>query len=82
MFGDNEAVVKSTTLPDYNLKKRHHALAYHRVREAVAAGIVQYHHIAGKDNPADVLTKFLNYKTWWPLMKPLLHWITDKDGKK
>ena len=74
MFGDNESVVISATIPESNLKKRHVALAYHRVREAVAAGIVQFYHIRSEDNPADVLTKFLPAAKWWPLLKPLLHW--------
>ena len=72
--------INSCSIPEYNLKKRHNALAYHRVREAVAAGIIQYYFMKGSENPADVLTKFLPYAKWWPLMKPLLHWIgKDKD---
>ena len=77
MFGDNKAVVDSSSIPEHNLKKRHNALSYHRVREAVAAGIIQCYHIDGKKNPADVLTKFLSHAIWWPLMKPLLHWLPD-----
>ena len=41
MFGDNESVVKSSTVPQSLLNKRHTALSYHRVREAIAAGIVK-----------------------------------------
>ena len=76
MFGDNLAVVNSASIPDDTLKKRHNALCYHRVREAIAADIVKFIHIEGKDNPADVLTKFLPSTKWWPLMKPLLHWLS------
>ncbi len=75
LFGDNDAVVKSTTIPEFSLKKRVHALNYHRVRKAMAAGIIQYYHIKGKENPSDVLTKFLAHCDWWPLMKPFLHWL-------
>jgi len=39
------------------LKKKHNALAYHGVREAVAAGIVKVSHVAGTENAADILTK-------------------------
>ena len=35
LFGDNESVVKSGTIPHSLLSKRHHALAYHYMREAV-----------------------------------------------
>lgn len=38
MFGDNEAVVTSGTIPHSKLSKRWHMLPYHRVRGAVAAG--------------------------------------------
>jgi hypothetical protein len=44
MFGDNESVVKNATLPHSSLNKRHNALSYHRVREAIAAGIVRFYH--------------------------------------
>ena len=31
MFGDNKSVIMNTTLPSSNLKKKHNAIAYHRV---------------------------------------------------
>jgi hypothetical protein len=54
---DNKSVVLNTTLPSSTLKKKHNAIAYHRVREAVAAQIIKVRHIDGKDNIADILTK-------------------------
>jgi hypothetical protein len=54
--------------------KRHNALAYHRVREAIASDVIWFFHISGKINPADVLTKFLGHVTFWPLIKPFLFW--------
>jgi hypothetical protein len=57
MFGDNESVVGSSTKFDAKLHKRHTILSFHRVREAVAAGIVGFFHVSGTNNPADVLTK-------------------------
>ena len=79
MFGDNLAVINSASIPEDTLKKRHNALSYHRVREAIAAKLLKFHHISGKENPADVLTKLFPSETWWPLMKPILHWC-DKDN--
>jgi hypothetical protein len=38
VFCDNESVVKNSTAPESILKKRHNAIAYHRAREAQAAG--------------------------------------------
>ena len=37
VFCDNEAVVKNTTCPESQLKKKHVAICYHRVREACAS---------------------------------------------
>ena len=53
MFGDNLSVVLQSNVPSSSIKKRHNALAYHRVREAVAAGILNFVHINSKQNPAD-----------------------------
>ena len=54
---DNEAVVFNTQFPSSNLKKKHNAVAYHKCRKAVAAGIVRFRHIRGINNIADILTK-------------------------
>ncbi len=77
MFGDNESVVRNSTVPHSQLKKRHNRLAYHRVREAVAAGIVLFHHIPGVTNPADILSKFWGFPQVWPVLKPLLFWYGE-----
>ena len=45
MLGDNMSVILNTTLPSSMLKKKHNACAYHRVREAIAARIVDFAHI-------------------------------------
>src|SRR5215207_232916 len=74
MFGDNLAVVNSASIPDDTLKKRHNALSYHRVQEAIAANVIKFYHIDGTENPADVLTKFLPKYKFQHLMKPILHW--------
>ena len=74
MFGDNESVITSSTIPHSSLNKRHNALAYHRVREAIASDVLWFFHIPGKVNPADVLTKFCGHSVFWPLIKPFLFW--------
>jgi len=74
MFGDNLSVVISATIPASTLKKRHHFLSYHRVRESIAAGMMIFGHIAGKSNPSDVLTKYLSRAKAWPLLQPFLGW--------
>jgi hypothetical protein len=77
MFGDNESVVNSSSVPHARLHKRHNALSFHRVREGIAAGIAKFHHIKSGDNPADILSKQWGYKQAWPLLQPLLFWEGD-----
>ena len=69
---DNEAVVKNTTLPSSTLKKKHNAIAYHKVREAVAAGIIQVAHVRTNKNVADILTKPLSPQSYYDLLKLIL----------
>ncbi len=89
LFGDNQSVVTSSTLPQSALNKRHNALSYHRVREAVAHGVMYFVHMDGKDNLADVLTKFLPWTTAWGHLKfsvilerryLILWWRKGEDG--
>ena len=57
IFGDNKAVVNNATVPTSTLKKKHNAISYHRVREAVAAGILRIAKVHTSENLADLLTK-------------------------
>lgn len=41
MYCDNSGVVVNASRPESTLKKKHNAIAYHRVREAVAAGTIR-----------------------------------------
>jgi hypothetical protein len=71
LFCDNGSVVANTTCPESSLRKKHNAIAYHRVREAVAQGAVRIAKEDGKTNLADLLTKPLP----GPQMKELLYHI-------
>jgi hypothetical protein len=77
MFGDNESVVKSGSIPHSKLNKRHNALSYHYVREAIASGMLRFHHIPGPMNAADILSKHWGYQQVWPMLKPLMFWEGD-----
>jgi hypothetical protein len=77
MFGDNKTVVDSATKIHAKLHKRHTALSFHRVREAIAAGFIGFHHIPGSRNPADVLSKHWSYACVWSILQPLLFWQGD-----
>jgi hypothetical protein len=72
MYGDNMSVVLNTTVPSSQLKKKHNAIAYHHVREAIAEKIVELHHIPSTDNIADVLTKPLPVNTYHRSLQPVL----------
>jgi len=80
MLGDNESVVTSSTRPESPLTKRHTALSYHRVREAIAAGIFTFHHIPGVENPADMVSKHWGYTQMWQVLRPVLFTVGNTDG--
>ena len=87
LFGDNESVVKSGSIPHSRLSKRHHALAYHYTREAVASKMIAFYHINGDCNPADILSKHWGHTPVYALLRPILFYQGDtvdliKDEKK
>ena len=59
VYCDNEAVYKNVSIPESTLNKKHHSVAYHASRQAVAAGMIR---VAKEDtltNLADLFTKTL-----------------------
>jgi hypothetical protein len=73
-FGDNKSVITSATIPHSSLKKRHNALAYHRVRDDISAKVMYFIYVLSEKNAADIFTKFLPWAGFWPLVQPLLFW--------
>ena len=71
VFCDNQSVVKNTTAPESVLKKRHNAIAYHRAREAQAAGIIRVAWENGETQIADLLTKLMP----GPRLKELIGYV-------
>jgi hypothetical protein len=65
VFCDNRGVVKNVSIPESTLMKKHNAINYHTVREAVAAGILRVGKEDGETNLADLLTKVLNGEKRW-----------------
>ena len=57
MFGDNKSVIMSITIPQSGFKKRHNMLSYHRVREAIAAKILDLYWCSSDHNKSDILNK-------------------------
>ena len=72
LFGDNESVVTSATVPHSQLKKRHNALAFHYSREAIASKMITFEHLPGQMNPADILSKHWSHNDVYPMLRPLL----------
>ena len=72
MLGDNKSVILSTSIPSSVLKKKHCSINWHRCREAVAAGVLNFVHMNTTTNVADLLTKPLGSVTFHSNMKPLL----------
>ena len=60
IYCDNEAVYKNCSIPESTLRKKHHSIAYHRNREAVAAGTCWIAKVDPKTNLSDLLTKLLS----------------------
>ena len=66
LFGDNRSVVTSATLPHSTLTKRHNILAFHRVREAIAAKLMAFYWIQSDYNLSDMLSKHWDHPTVYP----------------
>ena len=77
MFGDNETVVNTASMPHGRLHKCHNALAFHKTRWGIAARVAWFHHVRGDTNPADILSKHWDYASVWSQLKPLLFWRGD-----
>ena len=72
LVGDNRSVVTSVTLPHSTLTKRHNILAFHRVREAIAAKLMAFYWIQSAYNLSDMLSKHWDHPTVYPMILKLL----------
>jgi hypothetical protein len=73
VFGDNLGVIQNCTIKESLLKKKHVAIAYHKVRESAAANIVHPIKINGTRNYADCLTKSLTEKVFCMLTNGMMY---------
>ena len=67
MFGNNSA-----TLPHSTLSKRHNILAFHRVREAIAGKIIDFHWMQSEYNLSDMLSMHWEHIKIFPMIQELL----------
>lgn len=70
---DNESVVKIGTNPEARLTKKHNSIAFHRIRECVAARMILIYHEKGDSNLADILTKVLPVERRTQLLKGIMN---------
>jgi hypothetical protein len=73
VFCDNSGVVKNTSIPESTLMKKHNAINYHAIREAVAAGIIRVGKEDGLTNLADLFTKILTSDRRKALLEYILY---------
>jgi len=57
VYCDNNSVVINSSRPESTLKRKHNAIAYHKVRESIAQGTIRITKEPGESNLADLLTK-------------------------
>jgi hypothetical protein len=72
LYGDNFGVIQSAEIPDSELKKKHIAILYHYVREAIAVRIVNAIWIRSAKNFADICTKALGKTIFHDLATELM----------
>ena len=59
LYCDNQCMVNNSSKVESTLDKKHNSVAYHDIRNAVAASIIAVAWIKSTDNLADALTKRL-----------------------
>ena len=74
LFGHNRSVVTSATLSHSTLTKRNNLIgvAFHRVREAIAAKLMAFYWIQSAYNLSDMLSKHWDHPTVYPMILKLL----------
>ena len=78
VFGDNESMINSSTIPHARLHKRHNILSYHYVRSMIASGFLNMQHIPSEFNAADILSKNWGYQSAWKnTLQPIFNWAGD-----
>ena len=76
-FGDNDSVFNSASIHHTKIHKRHIALSFNRIREVITAGVMLFKFLPGKDNSADILSKYWGYQQVWNILQPIIIWRED-----
>ena len=59
IFCDNEEVYKNASTPESHIRKKHHSIPYHMIREAVIRGACRVAKEDTETNLSDIFTKVL-----------------------
>ena len=73
VYGDNQSVLKNSSIPDSMLKKKSNSIAYNFVREGVAMKEWLLDYVNTKENLADFLTKPLPSEQRIELVRRVMH---------
>ena len=82
MVKNNMSVISNTIIPSSMLKRKHNAVVYHRVKEAIASKMRSFCYLLSTVNIADVLTKLLSREIFHGLLRqymyrePIVHDVT------
>jgi hypothetical protein len=77
MLGDNMSVVLNTSVPSSVLKKKHNAIAFHCVQEAIAANVMKFADVKSDEYASDILTKPLSNEKFHYLVKNWLFRVPE-----
>ena len=74
IWGENESMSNSPTVPEARLHKRHNILLFHYVKSMISQGYINLQHLASEWNFADMVTKNGSYQSsYYKLIQPLFH---------
>ena len=60
IYKDNMSVIHNTQRPDSTLRKKNNSICYHAIRKSAAMGESMTAFVPTGENPANLLTTFLN----------------------
>ena len=78
MFCDNEAVYKNASMPESQLRKKHHSIAYHMSRESVGSCASQISKEYTETNLSDLFAKVLLRPRRELLLKKFIYCIKGR----
>ena len=77
MLVDNMSVVLNTSVLSSVLKKKHNAIAYHQLREAIETKVMRFAYVRNEENFSDVLIKPLSNEKCHHLMNRWLFCVPE-----